>query len=120
MRPELNGADDGVNGAGRFYNPYGLVVVADGSLRVADTYNELIRTVLAPFRLTLQISGTTPVATLSWDAVIGKKYQVQFRDNWAADWSNLGLTVTATSLSLSATDNSGAGPQRFYRVLVAP
>ena len=51
-----------MNGAGRFYNPYGLVVGADGTLFVADTYNELVRMVLAPFKLTLQISGTTPVA----------------------------------------------------------
>jgi sugar lactone lactonase YvrE len=116
----IYGADDGVNGAGRFYNPYGIAVAADGSLRVADTYNELIRTVLVPFSLTLQISGTPPVATLSWDAVIGKKYQVQFRDNLAADWSNLGLPATASSLSMSATDNSGASSQRFYRVLVMP
>jgi len=114
------GADDGVNGTGRFYNPYGIVVAADGSLRVADTYNELIRTVLIPFSLTLQISGVPPVANLSWDAVIGKKYQVQFRDNLAADWSNLGLPVTAASLSMSSTDKSGAGLQRFYRVLVMP
>ena len=116
----IDGADDGVNGAGRFYNPYGIVVAADGSLRVADTYNELIRAVLVPFTLTLQISSTPPVATLSWDAVIGKKYQVQFRDNLAADWSNLGVPATAGNLSMSATDNNGAGPQRFYRVLVTP
>ena len=116
----IYGADDGVNGAGRFYNPYGIVVAADGSLRVADAYNELIRTVLVPFTLTLQMSGTPPVAIFSWDAVIGKKYQVQLRDNLESDWSNFGGSVTATSLNLSATDNSGAAPQRFYRVLVTP
>jgi len=31
------------------------------------------------------------------------------------------LTVTATNLNLSATDNAtGASPQRVYRVLVTP
>jgi streptogramin lyase len=114
------GSDDGINGAGRFFNPYGLVVTAEGSLQVADTYNELVRTVLVPFKLSLLISGTGTLATISWDAVIGKKYQIQFKNDLAAAWANLGESVTATDLSLSATDNSGAGPQRFYRVLVTP
>ena len=116
----IYGLDDGMNGAGKFFNPYGIVVAADGSLRVADTYNELVRTVLVPFRLTLQISGSPPAATLSWDAVIGKQYQVQFKNDLAAAWANLGASVTATNLNLNATDNNGAGPQHFYRVLVTP
>ena len=114
------GATDGINGAGRFYNPYGLAVGTDGKVFLTDTYNELVRTVLVPFQLTLQMSGTASVATLSWDAVSGKSYRVQFRDNLAAEWLNLGGSVTATNLSLSATDNSGAGSQRFYRVIVTP
>ena len=116
----IYGAADGLNGAARFYNPYGLVVRADGSLLVADTYNELVRKVLVPFRLSLQISGASTAATLSWDAVSGQTYQVQFRDGLTGTWTNLGLSATATNLNLSATDNGGAGPQRFYRVLVAP
>jgi sugar lactone lactonase YvrE len=114
------GATDGVNGAGRFYNPYGLALGADGTLFLTDTYNELVRTVLVPFRLTLQISGVAPAATISWDAVIGKNYQVQFKNDLAAAWTNLGATVTATNLSMSATDNSGIDPQHFYRVLLTP
>ena len=116
----IYGSDDGMNGAGKFFNPYGLVVATDGSLRVADTYNELVRTVLVPFRLTLQISGSPPAATLSWDAVIGKQYQVQFKNDLAAAWANLDASVMATNLNLNATDNNGAGPQHFYRVLVTP
>jgi sugar lactone lactonase YvrE len=114
------GATDGMNGAGRFYNPYGLAMGADGTLFLTDTYNELVRTVLVPFRSTLQMSGNAPAATVSWDAVIGKNYQVQFKNNPAAAWANLGESVTATNLSMSATDNSGIGPQQFYRVLVTP
>ena len=113
------GAADGVNGAGRFYNPYGLAIGADGALFLTDTYNELIRTVLVPFRLTLQMSGATHAVTISWNAVIGKKYQVQFRDGLAAAWTNLGVSVTATNLGLSATDNA-ASQRRIYRVLILP
>jgi sugar lactone lactonase YvrE len=114
----ISGTNDGVNGAGKFFNPYGVVVAVDGSLIVADAYNELVRVVIVPFKLTMQISGA---ATISWDTVIGKKYQVQFRDGLTAGWSNLGSTVKATGLSLSATDNFiAASQQRFYQVLIVP
>ena len=112
------GTNNGVNGVGKYFNPYGLAVGTDGSLVVADTYNELVRVVLVPFKLSLQISGATHAVTISWDAVIGKKYQVQFKDDLTAAWTNLGSIQTATSLNLSATDNSaGAGNLRVYRVL---
>lgn len=114
----MSGTNNGVNGAGRFCNPYGLAVGADGALVVADTYNELVRVVLVPFKLTLQISGAAPTLTISWGAVIGKSYQVQFQNHLTDGWTNLGSTLTATSLSLNATDSfSGANPQRVYRVL---
>jgi sugar lactone lactonase YvrE len=117
-RAGVAGTNDGVNGAGKFFNPYGVVVAADGMLVVADAYNELVRVVIVPFKVSLQISGT---ATISWDSVIGKKYQVLFRDGLTAGWSNLGATVTATGLSLSASDNFiAASQQRFYQVLIVP
>ncbi len=113
-----SGTNSGVNGTGRFFNPYGLAIGADGALVVADTYNELVRVVLVPFKLALQISGPARTLTLSWDAVIGKSYQVQFQNNLAAVWGNLGSALTATNLSLSATDSfSSTNPQRVYRVL---
>jgi NHL repeat len=111
--PEISGAADGTNGVARFFNPYGLAVAADGSLVVADAYNQLVRVVLVPFKVSLQISGVTKI---SWDAVIGKSYQAQFKtDLSAAAWMNLGSPLTANSLSLSATD--AAGGTRFYRIL---
>ena len=112
----ISGTNNGVNGAGKFYNPYGLAVAADGSLLVADTYNELVRVVLVPFKLSLRLSGASRTVTISWDAVIGKSYQVQFTDNLTAGWTNLGAPVTAAALSLSATNNSTSG-SRVYRVV---
>lgn len=117
--PGIYGANDGVNGAGRFYNPYGLAIGADGGLFMTDTYNELVRTVFVPFKLSLQMSGAAGAVTISWDAVIGKNYQVQFKNDLAAAWTNLGSSVTATNLSLNATDNA-VGTQRVYQVLVSP
>ena len=117
----ISSTNDGVNGVGRFYNPYGLAVGADGSLVVADTYNELVRTVLVPFKLSLQASGAAHNVTIAWPAVVGKQYQVQFTDDLAATWSNLGSSVTAVGLDLSATDNAtGGSKQRVYRVLLVP
>ena len=110
------GAEDGKNGIARFFNPCGIVVASDGSLVVADAYNELVRVVLVPFKLALQISGAAHTATVSWDTVIGKKYQVQFKADLTADWANLGSAVTATGLNLVATDAT-AGGMRIYRVL---
>jgi sugar lactone lactonase YvrE len=118
-RAGLPGTNDGLNGAGRFYNPYGVVVAADGSLVVADAYNELVRIVIVPFKVSLQMSGAAQTAVISWEAVIGKNYQLQFKNDLAAAWANLGASVTATNLILSATDNS-ASQQRVYRVLVTP
>jgi DNA-binding beta-propeller fold protein YncE len=114
------GATDGMNGAGKFFNPYGLAVGADGSLVVADAYNELVRVVLVPFKLSLQLSGAAHTATISWDAVIGKKYQAQCKaDLAAAAWTNLGSAQTAAGFSLSATDDS-ATEMKVYRVLLLP
>jgi hypothetical protein len=113
----LAGTNDGVNGAGKFFNPYGLAVGADGTLFLTDTYNELVRAVLVPFTLSLQVSGATHAVTISWDAVIGKTYQAQFKNDLAAAWTNLGASVTATNLSLSAMDNEPS-QQRVYRVIM--
>ena len=114
----ISGADSGTNGIGRFFNPYGLVVASDGSLVVVDTYNELVRAVIVPFKLLLQITGAAHSTTLSWDTVIGKKYQVQFKsDLTAAAWMNLASPLTATGFTLGATDNSANG-MKVYRVLL--
>ena len=113
----ISGADSGTKGIGRFFNPYGLVVAADGSLVVADTYNELVRAVIVPFKLALQLTGAAHSATLSWDTVIGKKYQVQFKSELMAAWTNLGSPLTATDFTLSAPDTSATG-LKVYRVLL--
>ena len=117
----ISGTNSGVNGGGRFFNPYGIAVAADGSLVVADAYNELVRVVLVPFQLSLQIASPAHTATISWEAVVGKTYQVQFKTDLAAPWMNLGSALTAEDFSLSATDTTTAGSQqRVYRVLVLP
>jgi sugar lactone lactonase YvrE len=117
----ISGDTDGVNGQGRFFNPYGLVFDPNGVLLVADTYNELIRQVLVPFKLTLQSTSTPPTVTLTWETVVGRQYQVQFTDNLTGSWTNLTELMTATGFTISQTDTPPRNqPQRHYRVLLWP
>ena len=115
------GNANGVNGQGRFYNPYGLTFGADGSLLVADTYNEMVRVVIVPFSVNLQMSSGNNLVMLSWDAVIGRTYQAQYKVGMnSASWSNLGAPIIATTPTICQTDNSaGSAQRRFYRVILS-
>ena len=119
--PGGSGSADGINRQGRYFNPYGLVFNSNGLLLVADTYNELIRAVLVPFSETAQLTGHPATITLTWTAVVGQRYQVQYTGNLAGAWTNLSLVLTATTHTLSQTDVlNPASPQRHYRVVLWP
>ncbi len=109
-----DGAADGANGVARFFNPYGLAIAARGQLIVADTYNQTVRELLAPFTVGVAPNGAGRV--ISWEAVIGFAYQVQFKDSVTSSWQSLGPIITATTLNVSLADASPANP-RYYRIL---
>ncbi len=55
---------------------------------------------------------------VSWSAVAGVTYQLQFTTHLApANWQPFG-SVTATGTNASLTDPNVASPQRFYRVVI--
>ena len=110
-----DGAADGANGLARFFNPYGLAIAARGHLVVADTYNQTVRELLAPFAVGVAAAGNGRV--IAWEAVIGRSYQVQFKDGVAAAWQNLGGAVVADALSASQSDSTASTRLRFYRIL---
>lgn len=114
-----SGAADGINGRARLFNPYGLAIRPDGSLVLADAYNELIRIVLVPFELSIQATNNNAV-TISWDGIIGRRYQVQYKlSSDSAAWTNFGAPITATNPCVGHTDNNPSPPsQRIYRVIV--
>jgi sugar lactone lactonase YvrE len=119
--PGASGSTDGLNGQGRYFNPYGLAFNPNGRLLVADTYNELIRQVLVPYQETLQLTGHPATLTLTWTAVVGQQYQVQYTGNLAGTWTNLSPILTATSHTLTQTDIlSPTQPQKHYRVVLWP
>ncbi len=72
--------------------------------------------------LNLQVATTSDAGlALSWNALMGRAYQVQFKtDLTQTNWSNLGLRVTATNTTMIAFDPVGSDPQRFYRVFLLP
>ena len=61
-------------------------------------------------------------ATLTWSAVAGQTYQLQFStDLTQNNWTNLGKLIFPTNGVMTTTDSSAAGfPQRFYRVVLYP
>jgi sugar lactone lactonase YvrE len=119
--PGSRGSSDGVNGQGRLFNPYGIAIGPDGALWVADTYNELIRVVLVPFKVRLEmVGGSSSHAIITWDAEVGRRYQVQHRaDPGQSGWVNLGSPVAAESVTATLTDLTGSADEpRLYRVIV--
>jgi hypothetical protein len=59
--------------------------------------------------------------TLTWPAVMGRKYQVQYTENLTGAWTNLTGQVTATGPVLTQTDTLIRDrSQRHYRVLLWP
>jgi Tol biopolymer transport system component len=64
------------------------------------------------------LSGTA--VRVYWNAVAGRTYQVQYKDDLAAGWTTLPGQVTATFTTASKLDSGGAPlpAQRFYRVVL--
>ena len=51
----------------------------------------------------------------------GVTYQLQYATSLSLlDWTNLGAPITAGSSAIVTSDATGAQPQRFYRVVLAP
>jgi len=63
--------------------------------------------------------NTNSAIQLSWNAVTGLVYQVQYKTNlFQTNWINLGAAITVTNtITTTIPDVIGADPQRFYRVL---
>jgi hypothetical protein len=58
--------------------------------------------------------------TLTWSALSGRAYQLQYNTNLnLTNWIDL-TNVTATSSTATASDFTAPDPQRFYRVVLLP
>ena len=120
-----SGTNDGFGSAVRFNGPFGIAVDGNTNVYVADSVNNLIRgTPLsnpppAPAVVKLVKQKTSGSAmTLSWSALAGHTYQVQYKTNInQAVW----VSLPAVTMTNSAGDISvpiGTDPQRYYRVVL--
>jgi hypothetical protein len=67
------------------------------------------------------ISVVDGIAMVMWNAVAGREYRLQHKDNVTdSDWVEAAVTVLATGPTASAEDFVGNVPQRFYRVRLMP
>ncbi|HUE36858.1 MAG TPA: hypothetical protein VMO20_05660, partial [Candidatus Acidoferrum sp.] len=65
------------------------------------------------------VTASSGSVNLTWSAIPGLTYQLQYSSNLAQNaWSNLGSPITAVGGTISTTDPSPSGPQRFYRIAV--
>ena len=119
------GNADGFGTAVRFNGPYGIAVDGYTNVYVADSVNNSIRGTplfdppAAPAVVQLvrqQASGAA--FSLTWSAMVGKTYQVEFKTNINQQvWNNFS-TVTASNWTGNISIPIGADPQRYYRVLL--
>ena len=67
------------------------------------------------------VAVTAGAVHLTWSALAGLSYQVQYTTNpVSTNWNNLGSPIVATNITASASDSVGASARRFYRILSLP
>jgi len=78
-----------------------------------------VQAVPAPIFQSVNASGGT--VTLTWAALPGLSYQLQYTADLASsDWINLGPPTNAVTNIVTVSDIHPAVPRRFYRFLVLP
>ena len=103
------------------------VGVSEMVLRVTDagfpsqTASQTFKVSVVP-RPSVKISLTAERLTLSWGAIVGKTYRVQYQTSLRdTAWKDLPGDVTASGEAAEKEDDSFAtGSQRFYRILCLP
>jgi autotransporter-associated beta strand protein len=91
-------------------------VTDDGTPTLDDSKFFTVTVVSAPIA---HISVAGNAATITWTAIAGQTYRVQYKDNLDdVSWTDLTPDVTASGSPASATET--AVSQRFYRVAVLP
>jgi hypothetical protein len=79
----------------------------------------LIVTSAPPTQLSVAMTEDGGTLSLTWNAIVGQTYQLQYTTNLApANWLNLGDTVTATNDTMTVSEAIGQNPQRFYRLVL--
>jgi hypothetical protein len=91
-------------------------VTDDGVPSLSDTRTFQAVVVSAPVvRIETPSNGT---ATLRWPTVVGRRYQVQFKNDLEDGWSDLGTAITAAETITTVTDDMNGRFHRFYRIVL--
>ena len=94
-------------------------VTDNGLPNLSDAKTFTVSVLVRPVLEAIVMAGNS--ATLTWDAISGTTYRIQFKTNLTdAAWSDLAPDVTATGATASASDPSSTNDMRFYRILVVP
>ena len=97
-------------------------VVTDNGVPPMSATNSFTVTVLAispPIIESIVASGGD--VTISWSAVSGRNYRVQFKsDLTEPTWTNLAGDITSTGSTAAKTDATISGNRRYYRVVLLP
>ena len=99
------------------------IMVGPGTLSAANytfAFNNGTLTVIAPPQLTgVVLNGSQFV--FSYPTIAGQTYQLQYKDNLtAATWTFLGSSMVGPGNPLIITNDLGASPQRFFRLVISP
>jgi len=97
-----------------------VVVTDDGLPPLSDA--KIFTAIVLPPPVISSIIVSNGVVTLTWNAIVGTKYHVQFIPEFddSSEWDDLGEPVTATDITATKTDENGLAAQRFYRIKVLP
>jgi hypothetical protein len=90
------------------------------SLSATNSFTVVVQSgSLAPVILSVVLSNST--VTLTWSAVEGSHYRVQYQQNAEqSNWSDLAGVITATGATATAMDPLATADRRFYRVVLVP
>ena len=108
------------------WGPYPLLGLAQGTNGLfygqgAGQNQGFIFQISLPVAPVVQPAISAGALNLTWNAVPGQTYQVQYTsDATQTNWTNFGSPITATNGTLSLPDSTGTAQQRFYRVVIAP
>jgi uncharacterized repeat protein (TIGR03803 family) len=94
-------------------------VIVSNALGSVTSTGARVAVVYPPVLLSAVRSNCT--FTLTWSAVTGQRYRLQYKPTLAAsNWTYQGGFITANSSLASASDNVCTNAQKFYRVVLFP
>ncbi len=100
-------------------NLVSVIVTDNGTPNLNDAKSFTV-TVVPPPSFTL-VTQTNAVVTLTWSAIPGQGYEIQYLDLvTGTNWTVLPLDVTASGATASANDIPGLAAERYYRIRVKP